>query len=208
MFRKKIAMLVLALVMVIGGTCVTAFGADSDLSEEHNYLQLMKFAVDDESTQEEKLEVLTLIVAEHNSELHAELVAITNEHDIFHQEATASQEANQANRKLEVFTIMAALEAGDISKAQAKKALTDFKTEMAELSEALGEIKSNKTKEDGQLKAASRALGAELIAEFSKESPETAVINELLVALVDNQRVHLEIDYRYQAQIDELLGLS
>ncbi len=218
MFTKKIASLALAALMVIGGTGVTAFAAEPDSSVDTTPVQILnvgtfnmptvEFAADPDSTQEEKLEVLTQIALQFNLELHAELVSITAEHDQFHQDATASQEANQASRELEVSAIIAASEAGEITKVEAKKALEQMKAETAETIEALGVIKATKTQEDGQLKGSSSALGAELIAEFSSETPDTAVINELLTQLVENQRVHLEIDYKYQAQIDELLGLN
>lgn len=213
MLKTRIASLALASVLVLGGT-ITASATSADITPAQIMdtdtfsIPTAEFAADPDSTQEEKLEVLTEIVLQYNPELHAELVSILEEHEQFHLDATASQEANQASRELEVSTIVAAFKAGELTKVEAKTALGQLKAETEEMMEALGVIKAAKTKEDGRLKGASSALGAELIAEFSSETPDTAVINDLLVQLVENQSIHLEIDYKYQAQIDELLGLN
>lgn len=218
MLKSKIASLALAGLMTVGGTSVTAFAAEPADAIDITLVQIQNadgksmlatdFVANPDSTQEIKLEVLTKIVAEYNSDLYAELLDITAQHEQFHMDATATQEENQASKELEVATIVESAKSGEITNAVAKEILDQMKIETAAIMEDLATIKSTKAQEDGQLKADSKTLGADLITEFSSENPDVVVINELLEELVSNQKTHLDIDYKYQAQIDELLAAN
>ncbi len=210
MLTIKIASIALIGIVMLSATSITAFATEpvNAVGADSSQLIYTKQTPNPESTQDIKLENITRIIAEYNPELHSELVGIIAEHDEFHRNATASQVEHQEIRELEVAAIIESAEAGEITRAEAYLAFEQMKAETAEITAALQTIKANKTQEDGQLKALIKAIGNEIIDEFSSESPDIDTLNRLFTEFVQYQQLHLEIDYRYQAQIDELLGTS
>lgn len=189
MKKKGKVLVILALVAVmLVGFAVTANAAPPEESRERD------------------AKALTRLFLKYDTENLGEYLAIKEEHRAFHESRKGLYEATKQRVAGQLNALIEALIDGEMTLEQAQEAFAENRDKVAEFRETLDGIRDLRQAEAEAIREDLQDVRTQIKDALSTDEVDEALMKDLLAQSLKLFNQHLQMDYKYAEQFDDVVG--